>query len=428
MAGDPRDPRQGRSREVVDVEDDYFRFQIRAIPARPDPCVSGVRQPQPPKNLPLFPKTNELVFDESNTHLLQHLLPVLKECRCLEITGEERRRSPYTKAFCKIYHPHDGPWGSSKFSNAPTIFSDGAKKNSKKFSFKSYFLPTIYKHLKKYEGRSRVHLELREALDEFYEKEEWQKEFLRGCKRWGAAEANKPLAERAATPTKTGVNLPKSKSEGTQTDEKFTRPQVQQGVQTDEVLVSGTNPSADDPQSTKKIVAAKEKRNGKRRAAKIGEKRSVRRRSIRLQGRHKEANEEIKEENPDVEEVYVKPEKSMEVETDDEEEKEELDIPDSPEGVKPNSGAKEADEEHEDERRGECDMSGGAKPPSVVSPLASRDTTNRRETLQRSRDDLVELRSQRLGRSGTAPDDALCKKMQGRIDTIEEELMMMMMM
>ena len=287
-----------------------------------------------------------------------------------------------------------------------------------------------------------MHLELREALDDFYEKEEWQKEFLRGCKRWGAAEANKPPSERAATPTETGANPPKSQADqGTQTDEEFTRSQVQQGVQTDEVQVSGTNPSAlDDTKSTESSVDAKKKRGGKRRAAKVGEKRSVRRRSMRLRGLHRDANVEVKAEKPeevetdeeekDVEEIDVKPEKSMELGTDDEEEKEEHDIPTSPEGVKPDSGGKGADEEHdENERRGECDRSGGVKPSSVVSPVASsKDTTTRRETLQRSRDDLVELRSQRLSRSGTAPDDVLCKKMQERIDTIEEELMMMMVM
>ena len=70
IAGDPR----RRAREVVDVEDpndSYFRFQIRAVPApaRPERCVSGVLRPPSPKDLPLFPKTNELVFDESNAHV-----------------------------------------------------------------------------------------------------------------------------------------------------------------------------------------------------------------------------------------------------------------------------------------------------------------------------------------------------------------------
>ena len=295
-----------------------------------------------------------------------------------------------------------------------------------------------------------MHLELREALDEFYEKDEWQKEFLRGCKRWGAAEANKPPAERAAAPTETGANKQRSRTDqGTQTDVEVPRSQVQQGVQTDELEMSTKKPSAvDDTQNTEKIVAPKKKRGGKRRAAEVGEKRSVRHRSTRLQGRHKEANEEVKPEKPEevetdeedkyVEDKHVKPEKSMEAETDDEEEKEEHDIPNSPESVKPDSGAVEADDEHEDdERHGQHEKSDDAKSssekkkedgPTVVSPVASKDTTIRRETLQRSRDDLVELRSQRLSRSGTSPDDALCKKMQVRIDSIEEELMMMMVM
>ena len=65
--------RQRRSREVVDVDDptdNYFRFQIRAVPARPDRCISGrVPEPPSPKDLPIFPKTNELVFDERNAQV-----------------------------------------------------------------------------------------------------------------------------------------------------------------------------------------------------------------------------------------------------------------------------------------------------------------------------------------------------------------------
>jgi hypothetical protein len=55
--------------------------------------------------------------------------------------------------------------------------------------------------LQKYKGDSNVHLELKRALEEYSQKEEWYKEFLEGCQKVAAVEVNKPAAERAAIPT-----------------------------------------------------------------------------------------------------------------------------------------------------------------------------------------------------------------------------------
>ena len=103
------------------------------------------------------------------------------------------------RAFCDLYHPA-GPWGSSKFSNAPDTTSN------RKYNFKSYQIPTLYKQLKKYKSDSEVHVALKTALEDYFSKEAWYKEFLQGCEKVAAVEVNKPAAERAAIPT--GAAIP----------------------------------------------------------------------------------------------------------------------------------------------------------------------------------------------------------------------------
>ena len=42
---------------------------------------------------------------------------------------------------------------------------------------------------------------MRDALEDFFRRDEWRKAFLRGCEGVAAAEENKPATERAAVPT-----------------------------------------------------------------------------------------------------------------------------------------------------------------------------------------------------------------------------------
>ena len=53
----------------------------------------------------------------------------------------------------------------------------------------------------KYEGQCPTRLALKEALDEYFHKEVWYKQYLEGCQQVAAVEVNKPAAERAAIPS-----------------------------------------------------------------------------------------------------------------------------------------------------------------------------------------------------------------------------------
>ena len=182
------------------------------------PPPSGA-PPSRPKNLPRLPNNTDLVFNQNNSEvwcenqvlweyqtffvffshaslfqLLSALLPALNKYSCLTFTTQKSRRSPWVRAFCDLYHPA-GPWGRNKFSNAPDITS------KRKYAFKGYQVPTLHEKLKKYEGDNTTHLELKAALDEYFGKEVWRKEFLKACEQIAEVEVNKPSAERAAIPT-----------------------------------------------------------------------------------------------------------------------------------------------------------------------------------------------------------------------------------
>lgn len=78
----------------------------------------------------------------------------------------------------------------------------------RKYSFKSYQIPTLYKHLTNYNGNSAPHLALKVALTDFFSKGAWYNEFLEGCAAVATVQVNKPLSERVAIPTvQTGVVL-----------------------------------------------------------------------------------------------------------------------------------------------------------------------------------------------------------------------------
>jgi hypothetical protein len=138
-------------------------------------------------------------FDVSNTRLLLQLLsallPALRKYNCLIFIAPKPRRSPWVRAFCDLYHPA-GPWGSNKFSNTPDITSQ------RKYNFKSYQIPMLYKQLtKRNDTATAVRRELKTALEEYFQKEVWQNQFLEGCKMLTAVEVNKAMAARAPIPT-----------------------------------------------------------------------------------------------------------------------------------------------------------------------------------------------------------------------------------
>jgi hypothetical protein len=97
------------------------------------------------------------------------------------------RRSKWVKAFIDLIHPA-GPWGG--FSNTPAIDS------SARHSFKSYRVRKIHEQLQKYNGLDRGHLQLKDALHEFYEREQYQKDFLAACETYCLQEVKKPIDER----------------------------------------------------------------------------------------------------------------------------------------------------------------------------------------------------------------------------------------
>jgi hypothetical protein len=89
-----------------------------------------------------------------------------------------------------------GPWGRNKFNHGIDITSN------RKYKFKSYQIPTIYRQLQKYttEHSPASQKALKRALDEYFQREIWYKQFLVGCERVAAVEVNKPAAERVAIP------------------------------------------------------------------------------------------------------------------------------------------------------------------------------------------------------------------------------------
>ncbi|CAB9527810.1 expressed unknown protein [Seminavis robusta] len=162
---------------------------------RPDPVGSGrALSVRPP--LPRFPNNVELVQNEEHTKLLAALLPALNKYQCLDVGVKKTRRSPWVRTFVDLYHPA-GAWG--KFSNVPDITS------KQKYRFKSYQLPKIFDSLEKYlRGATResaVHLELYDALNEYYSRDQYFKDFLAACEPIAATQANKPMQERSAFPT-----------------------------------------------------------------------------------------------------------------------------------------------------------------------------------------------------------------------------------
>ena len=191
-----------RQQEARDPYRNDGRWRHREPSPEPEHVGSGGnghRQIQDTKrNLPKFPNNTELVCNETHTDLLEHLLPALIKYKCLHFsaTPNKRRRSPWVRAFCDLHHPA-GPWGSNKYSNTPDITSD------RKYHFKSYKIPTLYKQLQQYDGcdDSEVHTQLRDALHDYYHKESWYKDFMQGCEAVAANEVNKPIGERVPIPT-----------------------------------------------------------------------------------------------------------------------------------------------------------------------------------------------------------------------------------
>lgn len=145
------------------------------------------------RNLPKFPNNRELVFDDENEELLKSLLPTLEKYGCLQFRVNKTHRSPWVRAFCDLYHPA-GPWGSNKFRNTPDITS------KRKYSFKGYQIPTLFRQLQFRREPLEVHKQLKQALEEYYQKETWYKMYVEGSQQAAAAEVNKPEPERALIP------------------------------------------------------------------------------------------------------------------------------------------------------------------------------------------------------------------------------------
>ncbi|GFH61948.1 hypothetical protein CTEN210_18424 [Chaetoceros tenuissimus] len=140
-----------------------------------------------------FPNIPDLIHDESNAHLLSSLLPALDKYKCLD-PPFKRKRSPWVRAYCDLYHP-SGPWGSSKFLNAPDI------EKKTKYSFKGYKMQSIYRNLQSYTGDNAIHKELYKRLQDFYEtKEKYFSSFMKSCEEIAYLELAKDAKDRAPIP------------------------------------------------------------------------------------------------------------------------------------------------------------------------------------------------------------------------------------
>ena len=140
-----------------------------------------------------FPNIPDLIHDESNAQLLSSLLPALDKYNCLD-PPFKRKRSPWVRAYCDLYHP-SGPWGSSKFLNAPDI------EKKTKYSFKGYKMQSIYKNLQSYTGDNVIHKELHKRLQDFYEtKEKYFDSFIKSCEEIAYLELAKDAKDRAPIP------------------------------------------------------------------------------------------------------------------------------------------------------------------------------------------------------------------------------------
>lgn len=367
---------------MIDVTDSPY-IGGRRVHHHPMHVGSG-GPPLRPKNLPKFPNNTDLVFDESNSELLSALLPALNRYQCLEFGTKKRRRSPWVRAFCDLYHPA-GPFGSNKFSNAPDITSN------RKYSFKSYQIPTLYKQLKKYGGDSKVHLELKSALEEYFGKDDWHREFLQGCELVAAHEVNKPSAERAAIPT------------------------VEAGV----VVAAAAAASVTKADEDTTISSFESPRRRKRKKDPAPQNVRTRTRSQRRQKTEQE---------------WCPGEEEEEDDSEAEEEKEEIEVDRvhlSPSTRKPKSTKKHI--RSKTPQPAAREHSAHENPPSqVVQQMVSPESANsnkalKKESLEQKRAELVQLLELRRGTSNgtltTPRKDALCAKIQKQIDVIDEEIL-----
>ena len=126
-------------------------------------------------SLPEFPAPKPLVFLRENTHLLAALLPALDKHKCLESYNNHSKKSPWVDAFWDLHGP-DGPWGKYQHIPDPNI-------KTTKYAFKSYKIPAIHKHLRKYQGNSKVHTELLGRLNEYESKKKPSKKRIQKRKR-----------------------------------------------------------------------------------------------------------------------------------------------------------------------------------------------------------------------------------------------------
>lgn len=112
-------------------------------------------------------------------------MPALKKYDCLEYPESQPRRSPWVRSFCDLYHP-SGPWGNNRFSNVPDITS------LQRVRFKSYKIPAIYKALQKHEASDHpVHNEFFQALDKYFQQEEYVKGCMQAAREKAVAELRK---------------------------------------------------------------------------------------------------------------------------------------------------------------------------------------------------------------------------------------------
>ena len=118
---------------------------------------------------------------------------MLHRYKCLEFTTVKPRRSPWVRAFVDLHHPANGGWG--RVSNAPDITS------KQRYKFKSYKIRRIHQELRKYKGKTRVHVDLLAALNEYFEKLEYHKLYMAGAEAVCLHElVHKSVAERAPIP------------------------------------------------------------------------------------------------------------------------------------------------------------------------------------------------------------------------------------
>ena len=340
--------------------------------------------------------------------LLEALLPALEKYNCLLFSKIKPRRSPWVRAFCDLYHPA-GPWGNSKFNDNTDITSP------KKYNFKSYQIPTIFKQLQKNQAAnqgSQVHVALLEALEEYYSKEQWYKAYVKASEEVAAVEVNKPLAERAAIPTAENSLAPAQETE-------------EQGDET----VQASNGDKQRDEADDDLPLRRRKRDvEEEKEEQEGEvtRPRTRRRLIAEQSFKDDQDSETEEELSRPRTRQRTKAKKSSKENQASEAEEELFHPPTRRRTKAkdkeNQGS-EAEEELSHPPTPRRTKARDKENQASVTPESPAHTTSKKDTLEQKRVQLVDLLAKRERASGEK--DAISEKIQVQIDKIDEQLLEM---